>query len=96
MYSKTYWISCNEGQADAMLAHYDNEIATAVKASDVHVGHHMIQTGDNRWLLVSNYVDQNGAESAVSLVQELIKPMITQFGMTLEPIAEGEVTRSFS
>lgn len=93
MYSKTYWITCEPGNSEGMLAHYDAEIAPAITASERHVGHHMIQVGSEKWLLVSNYVSQTAAEESVAMVQELIKPMIGSFGMTLEPIAEGEVIR---
>ena len=95
MYSKAYWIGCNEGQADAMMAHYDEVIVPAIKASDKHVGHHMLEAGDNRWLLISNYHSKDAADAAVPMVQELIKPMIESHGMTLEPITEGEVTHSY-
>ena len=55
------------------------------------VGH----CGSGKWLLVSNYHDKAGAEAALPLVQELVKPMVEQFGMTLEVITEGKVARSF-
>ena len=93
MYSKIYWISCNPGQSDAMLAEYDASIVPAIKASDKHVGHHMVEVEDNKWLLVSNYVSQEAAEAAVPMVQELIKPMVESHGMALEVISQGEVTR---
>ena len=35
-----------------------------------------------------------GAEATVPMVQELVKPMMEQFGMTLEVITKGEVMRS--
>ncbi len=95
MYSKTYWITCNPGKADELLAWYENDVIPAVKASEHHIGHHMIQSGSDKWLLVSNYVDQNAAESAVPMVQELVKPMIERCGMTLEPITEGDVIHSY-
>ncbi len=95
MYSKVYWIGCNPGHAEAMMAHYDETIVPAIKASDKHVGHHMLQAGENKWLLVSNYNDAAAAEAAVGMVQELVKPMMESFGMTLEVITEGEVTHSY-
>ena len=95
MYSKVYWITCNPGQSEALLAHYDSAITPAIQESEKHVGHHMIQTDDAKWLLVSNYVSKDAAESAVSMVQELVKPMIEQYGMSLEVITEGEVSRSY-
>jgi hypothetical protein len=55
----------------------------------------MVEAGSGKWLLVSNYNDKAGAEASVALVRELVTPMIEQFGMTLEVITEGEVTRSF-
>ena len=96
MYSKTYWIGCADGEAQAMIEYYDSVVTPAVQASDVHIGHHMIQTDNNRWLLVSNYVDQAGAESALGMVQDLVAPMMQKFGMTLEPLAEGEAIRAFT
>ena len=54
----------------------------------------MVATGADKWLLVSTYHDKAAADGAVSLVQELVKPMVEQFGLTLDVIAEGEVTRS--
>jgi len=95
MYSKVYWIGCDPAHADNLLEHYDAAAVPAVKSSDHHVGHHMVEAGSGKWLLVSNYQDKSAAEASVSMVQELIRPMIEQFGMTLEVITEGEVTRSF-
>jgi hypothetical protein len=45
-------------------------------------------------VLVSNYVGREGAEASVSMVQELIKPMVEAQGMTLEVIGQGEVVRT--
>ena len=95
MYSKAYWITCSEGQGDALMEQYNATVAPAVKGSDHHVGHHMIESGPEKWLLISNYHDKSAAESAVSMVQELVKPMIEQNGMNLELITEGEVIHSF-
>ena len=94
MYSKVYWISCAPGQSDALLAHYDAAIVPAIKASEHHVGHHMIASGTDRWLLISNYVSQGAAEAAASMVQEIVRPMAEQYGMTLDVITEGEVVYS--
>lgn len=94
MYSKIYWITCNPGQREGLLADYDATVVPAIKASDKHVGHHMVQVEDNKWLLVSNYVSQEAAEAAVPMVQELVKPMIDARGMTLEVIGQGDVTRT--
>jgi len=93
MYSKAYWIGCDPSNSEALLAHYDANIVPAVQASDHHIGHHMIEAASGKWLLISNYHDQSGAEAAIPMVQELIKPMAENFGMTLEPIAEGEAVR---
>jgi hypothetical protein len=95
MYSKAYWITCDDGKGDALMEQYDTIVAPAVKASDNHVGHHMIKSGPEKWLLISNYHDESAADAAVSMVQELVKPMIEQNGMNLELITEGEVTYSF-
>lgn len=94
MYSKVYWIGCDPTQADNMMEHYDSIMTPAIKSSEYHAGHHMIEAGNGKWLLVSNYHDQAAAEAAGPLVQELVKPMVEQFGMTLEAITEGEVIRS--
>ena len=95
MYSKAYWIGCTDGQADALHAHYDAHVKPAVQASDKHVGHHMLEAGENRWLLISNYHNEESAEAAADMVRELVTPMMEQFGMTLEVITEGEVVHSF-
>ena len=95
MYSKVYWISCDPANTDNLLSHYDAVVTAGVKSSEHHVGHHMVEASNGKWLLVSNYHDKAGAEAAASLVRELVTPMIEQFGMTLEVITEGEVARSF-
>lgn len=95
MYSKVYWIGCDAGHGDAMMAHYDEVIVPAIKASDAHVGHHMLKAGEDRWLLVSNYIDADAAAASVGMVQQLIAPMIEKHGMTLEVVTEGEVTHSY-
>jgi len=94
MYSKVYWIGCDPTHADSLMAHYDSVLTPAIKSSEYHVGHHMIEAGSGKWLLVSNYNDQAAAEAAGPLVQELVKPMAEQYGMTLEVITQGEVARS--
>lgn len=94
MYSKVYWIGCDPDQAANMLEHYDSILTPAIKSSEYHAGHHMIEAGSGKWLLVSNYHDQAAAEAAGPLVQELITPMVQKFGMTLEVITQGDVTRS--
>lgn len=95
MYSKVYWITCTPGHSEAMLEHYDSVVVPAIKASEKHIGHHMVQIEDSKWLLVSNYVSQEAAEAAIPMVQELVKPMIENQGMTLEVITEGEAIRSY-
>ena len=94
MYAKVYWIGCDPTHADSLMEHYDSVVVPAVKSSEHHVGHHMIEAGSGKWLLVSNYHDKAASEVAVPLVQELVKPMVEQYGMTLEVITEGEVVRS--
>ena len=46
MYSKVYNISCAPGQADALMSHYDQNVTPAIQASEYHVGHLMIETGE--------------------------------------------------
>ena len=94
MYSKVYWITCEPGRRDGLLADYDASVVPAINASDKHVGHHMVEVDDHKWLLVSNYVSGEAAEAAVPMVQELVKPMIEAHGMTLEVIGQGEVIRT--
>lgn len=94
MYSKIYWIGCDPTQADNLMEHYDSVLTPAIKSSEYHAGHHMVEAGSGRWLLVSNYHDKAAAEAATPLVQELVKPMVEQFGMTLDVITQGEVARS--
>lgn len=94
MYSKVYWITCNPGHRDGLLADYDASVVPAINASDKHIGHHMVEVDDHKWLLVSNYVSKEAAEAAVPMVQGLIKPMIDAHGMTLEVIDQGEVIRT--
>lgn len=94
MYSKVYWIGCDPAQADSLLEHYDSVLTPAIQSSEHHVGHHMIEAGSGKWLLVSNYHNKAGAEAAVPMVQDLVKPMVEQFGMTLDVITQGEVARS--
>lgn len=94
MYAKVYWIGCDPVHNEQLLNHYDSVLTPAIKSSEYHVGHHMIEAGAGKWLLVSNYHDKAGAEAAVPMVQDLVKPMVEQFGMTLEVITEGEVIRS--
>ena len=94
MYAKIYMLSCDPARADAMMAYYDSVITPAVQESEHHVGHHMVESDNGKWLLVSNYHSKAAAEAALPMVQELVKPMMEQFGVTLEVLAEGEVARS--
>jgi hypothetical protein len=94
MYSKVYWISCDSDKTEKLMEHYDSVMTPAINDSEHHAGHHMIETGSGKWLLISNYHNEAAAAAAVPLVQELAKPMIEQFGMTLDPLTQGEVARS--
>jgi hypothetical protein len=94
MYAKVYWIGCDPAQADNLMEHYDSVMTPAIQSSEHHAGHHMIEAGSGKWLLVSNYHDKAAAEAAIPLVQELVKPMAEQYGMTLDIITQGEVARS--
>ena len=94
MYSKVYWICCDPDKAPNLMEHYDSVLTPAIQSSEYHVGHHMVEAGSGKWLLVSNYHDKAGADAAVPMVQELVKPMVEQYGMTLEVITEGKVARS--
>jgi phage terminase large subunit-like protein len=93
-YSKVYWIGCDPDKAPNLMEHYDSVLTPAIQSSEYHVGHHMVEAGSGKWLLVSNYHDKAGADAAVPMVQELVKPMVEQYGMTLEVITEGKVARS--
>jgi len=95
MFSKVYWVGCDADRIDSFMAHYDAHIVPAVQNSEHHLGHHLIQAdAPNRWMLVANYKDAQGAETAAPMVQELVKPMAESYGMTLEVIVSGDVTRS--
>ncbi len=93
MYSKVYSITCDTGKADALLAHYDAVVAPAVRASGHHVGHQMIQTANERWILTSNYTSAQAAQDALPMVQELVGEMAQKFGMNIETLGEGETLR---
>jgi hypothetical protein len=94
MYAKVYWIGCDPVQADSMMEHYDSVMTPAIHSSEHHVGHHLIEAGSGKWLLVSNYHNKAAAEAAVPMVQDLVKPMVEKFGVTLDVITQGEVARS--
>jgi len=95
MYSKVYWISCDPEHVDGLMQHYDSVVKPAIQSSQHHVGHHMMEAGDGKWLLVSNYHDHAAATAATDMVQQIVNPMAEQFGMMLDPVAEGEVLHSF-
>jgi sarcosine oxidase gamma subunit len=94
MYAKVYRLGCNPDNAAKMLDHYDAVMTPAIQSSEFHAGHQMVEAGPDKWLLVSTYHNKAAAEAAASLVQELVKPMVEQFGLTLDVITEGEVVRS--
>ncbi len=94
MYAKVYRLACNPDNASKMLEHYGSVMTPAIQSSEFHAGHQMVETGPDKWLLVSTCHDRVAAEAAVPLVQELVKLMVEQFGLTLDVIAEGEVARS--
>lgn len=96
MYSKVYWITCDEGQADALLDHYDTVVTPAIRESAHHVGHLMIEIESNKWILVSNYTSGEAAEEATALVRDLVGTMSEQFGVKLDVIGEGNATREIS
>ncbi len=96
MYSKVYWITCDEGQSDALLAHYDAVVTPAIRESAHHVGHLMIQVESDRWILVANYTSGEAAAEAGALVRDLVADMSEKFGVNLDIIGEGNVTRKVS
>lgn len=96
MYSKVYNISCDPSQADALMAHYDESVTPAIRDSAHHVGHLMVETGENQWILVSNYHSADAAEAAGDMVGRLVSDMGERFGMKLDIIGEGEARREVS
>ena len=96
MYSKVYRITCGEGQDEALMSHYDAVITPAIRESEYHVGHQMVEIDTGKWILVSNYRSAQAAEDAASLVRELVGPMAERFGMQLDVLAEGETIREVS
>ena len=96
MYSKVYTITCDDGQADALMSHYDDVVGPAIKESEYHVGHHMVEVGDDEWILVANYVDSEAADAASDMVRELVGVMSANFGVELTIIGEGDVRRQVS
>ena len=93
MYSKVYSITCGEGQEGALMSHYDDVVAPAIRESAHHVGQQMIEVGDKEWILVSNYTSGEAAEAASDMVRALVGEMSANFGMNLTLIGQGEVSR---
>jgi hypothetical protein len=93
MYSKIYTIKCSPDNAAAMMAYYDESVAGVIQGSPDHVGHQMIETSDGSWLLVSNYTSKQAAEAFGPRVQEIVAPMIADFGMSISVLDEGETVR---
>ncbi|MFT5046973.1 MAG: hypothetical protein ACI8UP_003956 [Porticoccaceae bacterium] len=94
MYSKVYWIGSDPEQAEKVMEHYDSVLTPAIQSSEYHAGHHMIETDSGKWLLISNYHNKEAADAAAPLVQDIVKPMVEKFGMTLDVITQGDVVRS--
>jgi hypothetical protein len=46
------------------MEHYDSVLTPAIQSSEYHVGHHMVEAGSGKWLLVSNYHEKAGADAA--------------------------------
>lgn len=95
MFSKVYKINCDPENAAGMMAYYDDSVAGVIKESPDHVGHQMIETSHGRWLLISNYTSKEAAEAYGPRVQEIVAPMIANFGMTISVLDEGETVRHF-
>lgn len=94
MYSRVYWVACDPGQGDELLAYYDREIAPAIKASNYHIGHHVVGVEAEKWLLVSNYTSKAAADAAAAIVKTRVEPMTKKYGMELGVVTEGEVVRT--
>ena len=93
MYTKVYRITSDPSKRDELLSHYDSVITPAIKGSDHHVGHQMIEVEPGTFILASNYKSAEAAAAAVPMVQELVGPMSSEFGMELNVIGEGEAIR---
>lgn len=93
MYTKVYRITSDSEHRDGLLAYYDEVITPAIKASDHHLGHVMVDVGDGDFILSSHYTSSDAASAAVPMVHELVGPMRDRFGMTLDVIGEGEAVR---
>lgn len=93
MYTKVYSIRSDPEKRDQLLAHYDSVIIPAIRGSDHHVGHHMVEVSKGSFLLASSYRSAEAAEAAGPMVRELVAPMSDLFDMTLDVIGEGETIR---
>jgi len=93
MYTKVYSITCGEGQEGALMSHYDDVVAPAIRESTHHVGQQMVDVGDAEWILVSNYTSGEAADAASDMVRALVGDMGAKFGMNLTLIGQGEVSR---
>ena len=96
MYSKVYWITTNAAQSAGLMSHYDSVAEPAIRDSDHHLSHQMVEVQPGKWILVSNYRSADAAEAAGPLVRDLVAAMSEGFGMTLEMIGEGETIRKVS
>jgi hypothetical protein len=96
MYSKVYSVTCNEGEGDAMVSYYDETVVPAIRESEHHVGHLMIEVGDEEWILVANYVSHEAANEALGMVGDLVADLNERFGTQLTVMGEGEAVRDVS
>jgi hypothetical protein len=96
MYSKVYSVTCAKGQADAMMGHYDAVVTPVIRESEAHIGHHMVQVGDDEWILVANYVSHEAAAAASGMVRDLVADLNDRFGAQLTIMGEGDVVRAVS
>ena len=53
----------------------------------------MIDVGEDKWILISNYKSADAANAASDMVRALVGDMSGKFGMNLSLIDEGEVSR---
>ncbi|MBT8488466.1 MAG: hypothetical protein HKN72_09365 [Gemmatimonadetes bacterium] len=64
-----------------------------MRTSEHHVGHQMVETGAEQWILISNYTSSAAADAARGMVRELVAGMSENFGMKLDVLGQGEVSR---
>jgi hypothetical protein len=93
MYSKVYTVTCDEGQKDALMSHYDDVVGPAITESAYHVSQQMVEVGNNEWILISNYKSSEAADAASDMVRALVGDMGAKFGMKLTVIGQGETNR---